>query len=282
MNFLKRAAPLMILAAGQIFVLVVGGFDLSVGSLITLVVVGSSVLTNGDPSNTWWVIMVMFAIGITVGVVNGLVVTRLKVPSIVATLGMMITLNGFAFMWSGGAPRGYLPENFRFFGRYIFRDIPVIDILPVSILVLVIVAAIAFWLMHKTNFGALVRAVGDNSRASELAGVNVEFVRILAFVCSAISAVIAGILLGGFAGVSTSVGQGYDLQAITACVIGGVALLGGRGSIPGALAGALTLQAIFTLLNLIGLPKPVRDIVQGAILIAAVTLSEYRKRSQGS
>lgn len=278
MNFLKRAAPLAILAIGQLYVIVSGGFDLSVGSLITLTVIGSSILTNGDPSATYWVIPLMLGIGVLVGVVNGMVVTWLKVPSIIATLGTMITLNGIALTWSGGAPRGYLPDSFRFFGRVLIKDVPMVKFVPVALLVLIVVAALLWWLMHRTRYGRLLHAIGDNPRAAELAGVAVPRIRIAAFVVSSVTAVIAGILLGGFAGVSTDVGLGYELQAITAAVIGGAQLLGGRGAVGATIAGALCLQAIFTLLNLLGLPKPIRDVVQGLILIGAVSVAVVRRR----
>ncbi|MEM8852252.1 MAG: ABC transporter permease [Pseudomonadota bacterium] len=281
MNFLKRAAPLAILAAGQVYVIVSGGFDLSVGSLITLTVVGSSMLTNNDPQATYWVIPLMLAMGVAVGLINGFVVCFLKVPSLIATLGMMITLSGLALMWSGGAPRGYLPETFRFFGRVNLLDVPFVRILPIALLVMIVVGVILTLLMHRTTYGKLLHAVGDNPRAAFLAGVPVARVRIFAFVISSLTAVIAGILLGGFAGVSTDVGVGYELQAITAAVIGGAQLLGGRGSVPSAMAGALTLNAIFTLLNFLGLPKPVRDVVQGLILILAVAFAMVRRRRTG-
>ncbi len=281
MNFLKRAAPLAILAAGQLYVIVSGGFDLSVGSLITLVVVGSSMLSNNDPNSTYWVIATMFAIGAGVGLINGLVVCYLKVPSLIATLGMMITLNGAAFMWSGGAPRGYLTDGFRFFGRFNIPDLPLIRILPVALIVLVVLGFALYWLMHRTNLGRMIHAIGDNPRAANLAGVPVNRVRILAFIVSSLSAVAAGIMLGGFAGVSTDVGLGYELQAITAAVLGGAQLLGGRGSVPATIAGALTLNAIFTLLNFLGLPQPVRQVVQGLILIAAVAVAMYRRKHTG-
>ncbi|MES0884544.1 ABC transporter permease [Roseibium sp. SCP14] len=281
MNFLKRAAPLAILAAGQLYVIVSGGFDLSVGSLITLVVVGSSMLSNNDPASTWWVITVMLGIGIAVGLINGLVVCYLKVPSLIATLGMMITLNGFVFMWSGGAPRGYLPDTFRFFGRVSIMDIPVIRMLPIALIVLVVVGLLLYWLMHRTNLGRMIHAVGDNPRAAQLAGVPINRVRIIAFVISSLSAVVTGILLGGYAGVSTDVGSGYELQAITAAVLGGAQLLGGRGSVPATIAGALTLAAIFTLLNFLGLPQPVRQVVQGTILIFAVAFTMFRRNRNG-
>jgi ribose transport system permease protein len=282
MNFLKRAAPLAILAAGQVYVIVSGGFDLSVGSLITLVVVGSSMLTNNDPEATYWVIAVMLGIGLGVGAINGLIVCFLRVPSLIATLGMMITLSGLAFMWSGGAPRGYLPDTFRFFGRENIRDVPIVQFIPISVIVLIVVVGAFAWLMHRTNLGRQVHAIGDNPVAARLAGVAVNRVRITAFMLSGLSGAVAGILLGGFAGVSTNVGTGYELQAITAAVLGGAQLLGGRGSVPAAVGGALTLTAIFTLLNFVGLPQPVRQVVQGLILIAAVALAMHRRKQTGT
>ncbi|PVA05417.1 ABC transporter permease [Thalassorhabdomicrobium marinisediminis] len=282
MNFLKRAAPLAILAAGQVYVITSGGFDLSVGSLITLVVVGASMLTNNDPAATYWVVPLMLGMGLGVGLLNGLIVCFLRVPSLIATLGMMITLTGLAFMWSGGAPRGYLPDTFRFFGRELIRDVPLVRFIPISVIVLLVVVGLLAWLMHRTNLGRQVHAIGDNPVAAGLAGVPVNRVRITAFMLSGLSGAIAGILLGGFAGVSTDVGSGYELQAITAAVLGGAQLLGGRGSVPAAVGGALALTAIFTLLNFLGLPQPVRQVVQGLILIAAVALAMHRRQQTGT
>src|SRR5690606_2184258 len=244
MNFLKRVAALAILSAGALYVIVSGGFDLSVGSIMTLTVIGSSMLASNDPNSTYWIIPLMLGIGLVIGLVNGLVVSYLKVPSLIATLGMMITLNGFAFMWSGGAPRGYLPDSFRYFGRVNLRDVPLVQMLPVAVIVMAVLGFALYWLMHRTNLGRMIHAIGDNPRAALLAGVPVNRVRVTAFVVSSLSAVVAGILLGGFAGVSTDVGTGYELQAITAAVLGGAQLLGGRGSVPAAMAGALTLTAI--------------------------------------
>jgi ribose transport system permease protein len=112
--------------------------------------------------------------------------------------------------------------------------------------------------------------------------VKVHTVRIAAFVISSLSAVTAGIMLGGFSGVSTNVGDGLELQAISAVVLGGAALLGGRGNMPAALAGALTLQALFTLLNFLGLPSPLRVTVQGAIIIGAVAFASWRAARTGT
>ncbi len=278
LNLLRRAAPLMILAAGQLFVIVAGGFDLSVGSIMSLTVIGASLLINNDPANTWWVIIVLFGIGIVAGLINGAIVSYLKVPSLIATLGMLLALRGAGLYWTGGAPRGYLTENFRIFGRGWLENVPLVERFPFAVMVLIVVGGIAIYLFHATNLGRQILAIGDNPRAARLAGINVEKIRIVAFILSAISGVIAGILLGGFGGVNPDAGDGFELQAISAAVLGGAVLLGGRGSMPAAIAGALALEALFTLLNLLGLPKPLRDAVQGFIIIGAVAYAAYRSR----
>ncbi len=281
MIFLRRAAPLAVLASGQLFVLAGGGFDLSMGALATLTVVGGSMLTNNDPANTAWAIGVLYAIGLAVGVLNGLVVAVLKVPSIIGTLGMLLSVNGVAMMWSGGSPRGYLPDNFRAFGRHVFRSVPLVGIVPEAVLVLAAMCALGAWGLHGTVFGRRLLAMGDNPRAAELAGVRIGPTRVAVFVISAFSAVTAGILLGGFGGVSVDAGAGLELQAIAACVIGGVQLMGGRGTLAGAVAGALALLALFTMLTLMGLPQPLKDTAQGLILISAVASGAYRRRRAG-
>lgn len=276
MTLLQRAAPLVVLTCGQTFVLATGGFDLSVGSLVTLVVIGCALLTGGDPALTGVSTAAVAALGFLVGAVNGVVVSWLKVPSIIATLGMLLAVKGFAMRWSGGSPAGSLPDNLRMFGRFAWRQVPLVGSLPLAVLVLLAAVALMAWLLHRTNFGRLILMIGDNPRAAELAGAPVRRTRAAAFVISALSAVVAGILLGGFSGVSVDVGTGFELQAISAAVIGGVALLGGAATIGGAAAGALTLYALFTLLNLIGFPEPLRVAVQGLILIAAAGLSGRR------
>jgi ribose transport system permease protein len=225
-------------------------------------------------------VALIYAIGLGVGLLNGLIVARLKVPSIIATLGTLLSIKGAAMYWSGGAPSGYLPENLRSVGRGVLRDIPILETLPIAVIVLVVFVGLCFWLMHATNYGRLLLMVGDNATAAHLAGVPVNRVRVIAFVISSLSAVTAGLLLGGFSGVSVEVGTGYDLQAIAAAVIGGVVLLGGRGSVAGACIGALCLYALFTVLNLVGFPEPLRVAVQGLILIVAAALTAHSLRDK--
>lgn len=276
--FLRRAAPLMILAAGQLFVIVTGEFDLSMGALITLVVILAGGWIKGDPTLTWPIIGVLLLIGLAVGLLNGFITTRLGVPSFITTLGMMLILSGFALWWSGGTPKGSLPDNFRMWGRTGIEGVPYIKQLPYSVLVMLAVMAVTTWLLHFTAFGKQIFATGGNPRAAFFSGVDVPTIRTLAFVISALTAVIAGILLGGFSGVSPDAGGGYEFRAISAVVLGGAVLGGGRGAVIPAMAGALTLEALFTLLNLLGLPNPIRDVFQGGIIIAAIGIAAYRQR----
>jgi len=273
--YLKRSAPLVILAAGAYFVLVSGNFDLSVGSLVTVIVVVAARLIDGDPSNTWPVIILLLLIGVVVGFVNGFISTVLRVPSFITTLGMLLILNGAVFLWTGGAPRGALADNFRSIGRQGINGIPWIEQLPWSVLLLFAIGAASALLM-RSDFGRQLIATGDNERAARLSGVRVNRVRILAFVLSGTLAAVAGILLAGFGGVSAQVGQGLEFDAITACVLGGVVLGGGRGSVVAAMAGALTLEALFTWLNLQGISGALEDTVQGVIIIAAVSFAAFR------
>ena len=257
---LKRAAPLMILAIGQYFVIVSGGFDLSVGSLVTAEVVIAARLIDGQDGATYWVIALLLGFGALVGAINGLLSTKLLVPSFIVTLGMLLVLDS--------APRGALSPSFREFGRGGI-DLPVIGVLPwsVVILVAVLVAAVLFM---RGGTGRTLVAVGDNESAVKLAGGRVDGLRVLAFVLSGLLAALAAILLGGFAGVSAQVGQGLEFRAITAVVLGGVLLGGGRGSVVAAAMGALTLESLFSLLNLLGVAGALESAVQGVIIIAAV------------
>lgn len=265
---LKRAAPLMILAIGQYFVVVSGGFDLSVGSLVTAEVVVAARLIDGQESATGWVIAVLLGGGVLIGLVNGLITTRLLVPSFIVTLGMLLVLDGAVFLWTGGAPRGALSPSFRVFGRG-GVELPLLGQIPWSVVILVVVLVAAVLFM-RGGVGRTLVAVGDNEDAVRLAGGKVEHLKVLAFVLSGLLAALAAILLGGFAGVSAQVGQGLEFRAITAVVLGGVLLGGGRGSVVAAAAGALSLEALFSLLNLVGVSGALESAVQGVIIIAAV------------
>lgn len=271
MVFLRRASPLAILAIGQMMVLASGGFDLSVGSTVTLVVLGSSLLLNNDPTKAFPAILIMLGLGVAIGLMNGLVVNFLKIPSFIATLGMMLLVKGGALFWVGGAPRGYLTDNWRVFGKAYFENIPLVGRIPYALVILFVLTAFSVYIFHYSNLGKQILSIGDNVLAAQLSGVRVRFVRFIVYVTSSVFAVIAGIVIGGYGGVNTTTGDGLEMQTIATCVVGGVLLMGGKGSVLNVVFGAFTMEAMFNLLNLLGLPKPYKDAVQGLIIIIAVT-----------
>ncbi|MCZ7419996.1 MULTISPECIES: ABC transporter permease [unclassified Micromonospora] len=279
MSFLGRSAPIILLAAGQYFVIVSGEFDLSVGSLVTAQVVVAARLIDSDPSRTWPVVLVLLAGGVLVGLVNGLITTRLRVPSFITTLGMFLILVGAVYLWSDGAPKGGLSEEFRRFGRRAFEDVPVLGRIPYALVVLLVLATLAVLLM-RSDFGRILIAVGDNARTAALSGARVGRTRTIAFMLSGLAAAVAAILIGGYSGVSFQAGAGLEFGAITAVVLGGVALGGGRGSVVGAMLGALTLELLFTLMNFYGVSGALRPTVQGAIILFAVAVSTRRSTSR--
>ncbi len=279
MSFLGRSAPIILLAAGQYFVIVSGEFDLSVGSLVTAQVVVAARLIDSDPARTWPVVLVLLAGGALVGLVNGLITTRLRVPSFVTTLGMFLILVGAVYLWSDGAPKGGLTDQFRQLGRRAVEDVPVLGRLPYALLVLLVLAVAAVLLM-RSDFGRTLVAVGDNPRTAQLSGVRVWRTRTIAFILSGLAASVAAILIGGYGGVSFQAGAGLEFGAITAVVLGGVALGGGRGSVVGAMLGALTLELLFALMNFYGVSGALRPSVQGAIILLAVAVSARRFSSR--
>ncbi|MFI9776876.1 ABC transporter permease [Streptomyces sp. NPDC051956] len=265
--FVKRAAPLVILAAGQYLVIVCGEFDLSVGAVVTAGVVVAAELYGSYPGASWIVVTGgLLLAGALTGLVSGLITTKLRVPSFITTLGMMLILEGAVFFWTGGSPHGSLPEEFRRLGRGTAGGW-----LPWAVLACLVAGAAAVFLM-RSDFGRTLIATGDSERTAALAGVRVHRARIIAFVLSGVAAALAAVLVGGFSGVSAQAGRGYEFEAITAVVLGGVALGGGRGSVVAAMAGAFSLQALFTLLNLQGVSGALESTVQGVIVITAVGL----------
>ena len=171
----------------------------------------------------------MLGLGLVIGLANGLVVSYWKVPSFIATLGMMLLVKGGVLYWVGGAPQGYLTDNWRAFGRNYFENVPVFGRFPYALVILILIALFSYFIFHRTNFGKQVLAIGDNVRASQLSGVRVRRVRVLAFIICAVFAVIGGIMFGGTGGVNVTIGEGLEMQAIAACVVGGVHPAWGKG-----------------------------------------------------
>ena len=282
-RFIGRTAPIAIAAIGQYFVIVSGEFDLSMGSVVTTQVIVAGNLIGQDDAKVIPVLMLMLVLGVLIGLVNGLVTTLLQVPSFIVTLGMMLALLGLVLFWTGGAATGNPADSFRQIGRGGIQDVPVLDIIPYPVIILAAVAGFAFWLMRRP-YGRTLIAAGDNPTAAALAGSRVWWVRTRAFIISSLAATLAGILLVGYAGVHPSVGRGYEFTAITAVVLGGVVLGGGRGWVLSAAAGAFALESLFALLNFMGIQSTWRDTVQGVIIIVAVAAAarSWQRRRKGT
>jgi ribose transport system permease protein len=272
-RFLSRTAPIAIAAIGQFFVIVSGEFDLSMGAVIATQVVIAGNVIGQDEAMILPGIALMLVVGVVVGVVNGLLTTVAKVPSFIVTLGMMLALYGFVRFLTGGAATGNPVDSFRQIGRG-----ALFGVVPYPVLILLAVG-LAAWFVMRAPFGQTLLAVGDNPVTARLAGTRLVLVKTSAFVLSSLAATVAGILLVGYAGVHPSVGQGYEFQAITAVVLGGAVLGGGRGWVLSAAAGAISLELLFTLLNIAGIDATWRPTVQGAIIIAAVALGAVAWRS---
>ena len=252
---------------------------LSMGSVVTMQVIVAGNLIGQDDSKVIPVLVLMLVLGAFIGLVNGLITTMLRVPSFIVTLGMMLALLGGVLFWTGGAATGNPADGFRQIGRGGIRDVPVVDIIPWSVIVLAAVLAFAIWFSRRP-FGRTLVAVGDNVTTARFAGARVWWVKTSAFLISSLTATVAGVLLVGYAGVHPSVGRGYEFIAITAVVLGGVVLGGGRGWVVAAVAGAFALETLFTLLNVAGVPSTLRDAIQGAIIILAVAYSAAAFRSR--
>ena len=269
-NVLRQAAPLGLIVAGQTIVLIGGRFDLSVGSTtaLTSVVMVTAVWEFGTVAGSLLGILA----GVGVGVVNGVIIGRWNLNALIVTIGMMTAIRGLVFWISGGGSlHGDIPRNMLVIGNDFVGPVPV----PV------IVAAVGFILLHfflrQTALGRRVYAVGGNREAARLAGINLFHTTFWTFVLSGLFAGVAGVILTSRLGVGTpTIGEFYPLESIAAAVIGGVAIMGGRGNALGAILGVLLLSVIRNGLNLYGVPSYAQEMATGLIIIFAIFIDRFK------
>jgi ribose/xylose/arabinose/galactoside ABC-type transport system permease subunit len=270
---LKQAAPLGVVSVGQTFVILTGGIDLSVASVIALMSVLAANMMGGQDVLVPSIALLCIAVAVAIGLVNGLLVTKLKIPSFIATLGTVLVVQGIRFLYTGGAPKGSIPDALRFWGRGSFGPVPTPLILWIAIVL------IAFFVERRTTFGRRLFAVGGKPAAARLSGVNVDRVVIAGYMVCSFLAGIAGLMLTGFIGLADNwLGRGYELDSIAAVVIGGAALSGGKGSMIGSVAGVLILTILYNLVLLLGLDVEMQRIVKGLVIILAVALYARMQR----
>lgn len=266
-NVIRQAAILGVVATGQTFVILAGGIDLSVASVIAFMSILSANLMQGRDERVLPIALLCLAISSLIGLSNGLLVTRLRIPPFIATLGMGLIVQGVRFIYCNGIPKGSIPNALRFYGRGLVLGIPVPVILCIG------GALIAWIVLKRTTFGRAVYATGGNLRTAFLSGIRIDAVRVATYVLSSLWAGVTGLILTGYIGFADNwLGRGYDLNSIAAVVIGGTALSGGKGGVWGSLAGAAMTWIMFNVVLLLGLDVDAQRIVKGMVIILAVTL----------
>ena len=273
-NIAQSIAVTGILAAGMTAVILTGGIDLSVGSVVALAGVAAA-MTAAASGSVALALLAALGVGLAVGVVNGLLVTLLGVPAFIATLATMTAARGLAFLVSGGRSVGDLPSAFGALGRATPLGI------PATVYVMAAVLLATAVVLRRTVVGRYVYAVGGNPQASWMAGVPTRRVTRLVYGASGVLAGLGGFVLASrlAAGVPNS-GVQYELDVIAAVVVGGTSLSGGRGSIAGTLWGAVFIGVLTNGLNLSDVDTYVQKIALGAVIVIAVVLDQLgRKRA---
>jgi ribose transport system permease protein len=273
-NILAQGSLTAIVAAGLTYALVVGEFDLSIGyaaSFAGLLVVGFMAI-QGMP--IWLAIPLMLVIGAGIGAANGVLVTKVRINAVIATLGMGTILTGLGFAYSPFPIVTNIPTEFSQIS--IGRLIPGI---PNSIPIMVIVLAILWVILNKTDLGQKMQAVGGNKEAARLSGIRVDRVKIFAFVVAGVCAALTGIMLSSLLGSGTlSAGNGYLLNAFAAVFLGSATLRDGEFHILGTLVGVIVIAVGFNGLSIFGAPSWAQQVFSGGILILAVGLSTLSRR----
>jgi ribose/xylose/arabinose/galactoside ABC-type transport system permease subunit len=266
MNVLRQTAIVGVLGIGMTFVILTAGIDLSVGASLAL----SAVLLAGTLESTesiWLAMLVAVLAGMAVGLGNGLGVTLGGVQPFVMTLGMLGIARSLAFLYTGGQPIPVLDRQFLTLGiGYVWR-IPIPSIIFISILI------VAAFVLRYTPFGRAVYAIGSNEEAARLSGIQVGRVKTAVYVISGFTAAVGAIMYcSQFASAPAIAGEGYELDAIAAVVVGGTSLFGGQGGVIGTFFGALIIGILSNILNLMGVSPFAQPLAKGALIILAVLI----------
>lgn len=266
-DLLESVAILSILSFGVTFVLLVGELDISVGSTMAIAAITTNMLLGraGFPLSV--ALLGGIATGLVIGLMNGALTQFLGFPSLIVTLAMMSILRGIIYLLTGSAPLApYKSEAYSFLGTG-----QILSFLPVPVVATVLVLLLLSLLLFRTRFGRLMLMAGANRKAANIAGLNTRNIGFIMFVACGLLASLAGVLLGSkLKSVFPEFGMGYELRAITAGVIGGVSLFGGRGSFLGAFLGAVLIGLIFNMIDLLALDPYWQFVVMGMMVLIAV------------
>lgn len=277
-NILVRSVALGIVAVGQTFVMIGASIDLSVAYTISLTAVVTSLIMQGDPARVPLAIVIVLLVGAFVGLINGLVVTKLNVNAFIATLGTGLIIKGFLngtfSNFSGSVPKSFQALGYDSLGP-----------IPYSIILLVVVVLIGWFILSWTKFGAHLYGVGGNIIIGRLSGLRTSRVLISAHIICSVTAVLSGLFIVSRLGSGAPwVGPDgiYDLESVATTVIGGTALSGGRGGVFGTLAGVLIFGVIDTVFNQLGVDTFLKTVLRGTIIILAVASYSVRSKREAA
>lgn len=269
-NLMKQVSIVAILAAGQAVVIISGGIDLSVGSILALsaVTIGWLIENGVDPNLA---ILAGLAMGTFAGWINGMVITRGRIPPFIATLGMLGIARGMALVITKGVSYQVLEPVFLFIGNSKLLG------LPIPLYFVVVVFSAVMVMMHMTVMGRHVYAIGGDERVARLEGIPVDRQKVKIYTLSGfLAAVAAVVLVGRLAATPPSVAQGIELQAIAAVIIGGISFVGGRGMVLTALVGAFIMAMITNGLNILGISSFYQQVLIGIVIIVAVWIDNLK------
>ena len=270
-NVLTQASTYIIVAIGMTFVITKGGIDLSVGAAMALSTCVTFALLDGG-LHYIQALAVLFAISVLLGAVNGLIVTFLAVPALIATLGTMVTFRGVALLHSAGELYFGLPPELVWLGQGTLIGI------PVPVLIAALFTLFAHWLFNLTTFGVHVRAVGGNTEAARLAGIGVNRITISVYCFMGFAVGLGGLLwMARIDGTQATLGTGMEIHVIAATIIGGTSLFGGRGTLYGTILGGLLLTMLNNALVIAGVEFFWQLVAIGIIVISAVTINNIRE-----
>ncbi|HEY4322180.1 MAG TPA: ABC transporter permease [Gemmatimonadales bacterium] len=274
-NIALSIAVTGILAVGMTAVMVTGGIDLGVGSVVALSGVAAALAAvHGAPILT--ALVAALGVGVLTGVVNGTLIAYLKVPAFVATLAMLTAARGLAFLVAGGRSHGDLPDAFGFIGRTSVLAV------PTPVFVMIGVMLVGAFVLQRTVYGRHLYAVGGNAEAARLAGIDVRRVTWWVYVINGVLVGLAGLTLASRLGAGVpNAGVQYELDVIAACVVGGTSLIGGRGTVGGTLWGTVFIGVLTNGLNLANVDPYVQKIALGVVIVVAVIGDQLGRREQG-
>ncbi|SHE55788.1 ABC transporter permease subunit [Clostridium fallax] len=272
-NVFTQVSVNAIIAVGMTFVILTGGIDLSVGSILALsgAFAASIIKSTG---NVFLAFLVAIVLGIVIGGVNGLLVSKGKLQAFIVTLATMTIFRGATLVFTNGTPISKLSESFMKIGNGKIGPV------PIPVLITIIIVLIAFYVLSQTRFGRYLYALGGNEDSARLSGINTDKIKTLVYVISGVAAAVGGVIITSRIGsASPNAGTGFELDAIAAVVIGGTSLAGGEGTIIGTVIGALIIGVLNNGLNLMNVSPFYQSIVKGLVILIAVLLDKKSRKN---